>query len=140
MDKREKIIKQLEKIMMESDIDMYNKIRAEREMNNDVDNLVFLGNIDNINILNNISIDTEEYEGYIPFVWVEQEQDFLYFINNKWEDSEKMKNVDIYEDDDISIILNMQTDKVVVNPKKPGATISIDEKLQGAQIVQKNLN
>ena len=129
MDKREKIIKQLEKIMMESDIDMYNKIRAEREMNNDVDNLVFLGNIDNINILNNISIDTEEYEGYIPFVWVEQEQDFLYFINNKWEDSEKMKNVDIYEDDDISIILNMQTDKVVVNPKKPGVTISIDEKL-----------
>ena len=129
MDKREKIIKQLEKIMMESDIDMYNKIRAEREMNNDVDNLIFLGNIENMNILNDINIDTKEYDGYVPFVWVDQEQEFMYFINNKWEKAEKMKSVDVYEDDDIAITLNMETDKVSINPKKSGVTINIDEKL-----------
>lgn len=130
MDKREKIINQLEKIMMESDmVDMYNKIRAEREMDNNIDNVIFLGNIENTNILNDISIDTKEYEGYIPFVWVEQDQEFMYFINNKWETSEKLKSVEVYEDEDITITLNMQTDKVIVNPKKPGVTINIDEKL-----------
>ena len=127
MDKREKIIKQLEKIMMESDIDMYNKIRAEREMNNDVDNLIFLGNIENVDMLNDMIVDTEDYN--VPFVWVEQEQEFMYFINNKWEKSEKMKSVDVYEDEDIAITLNMETDKVSINPKKPGVTIDIDEKL-----------
>lgn len=129
MDKREKIIKQLEKIMMESDMDMYNKIRAEREMNNDVDNLIFLGNIENMNILNDINIDAKEYEGYIPFVWVDQEQEFMYFIDNKWEKAEKMKSVEVYEDEDIAITLNMETDKVIVNPKKPGVTINVGEKL-----------
>jgi len=113
MDKREKIIKQLEKIMMESDIDMYNKIRAEREIENDVDNLVFLGNIENVDILNDISIDTKEYEGYIPFVWIDRDQEFMYFINNKWENAEKMKSVQVYEDEDIVITLNMETDKVI---------------------------
>ena len=127
MDKREKIIKQLEKIMMESDMDMYNKIRAEREMNNDVDNLIFLGNIENVDMLNDMIVDTEDYS--IPFVWVEEEQEFMYLINNKWEKSEKMKSVDVYEDEDISITLNMETDKVSINPKKPGDTINIDEKL-----------
>lgn len=129
MDKREKIIKQLEKIMMESDMDMYNKIRAEREMNNDVDNLIFLGNIENMSILNDINIDTKEYDGYIPFVWVDQEQEFMYFIDNKWEKAEKMKSVEVYEDEDIAITLNMETDKVIVNPKKPGVTINVGEKL-----------
>lgn len=129
MDKREKIIKQLEKIMMESDIDMYNKIRAEREIENDVDNLVFLGNIENVDILNDISIDTKEYEGYIPFVWIDRDQEFMYFINNKWENAEKMKSVQVYEDEDIVITLNMETDKVIINPKKPGVTIKVGEKL-----------
>lgn len=127
MDKREKIIKQLEKIMMESDIDMYNKIRAEREMENDVNNLIFLGNIENVDKLNDIIVDTEDYN--VPFVWLEQEQEFMYFINNKWEKSEKMKSVGVYEDEDIAITLNMETDKVSINPKKPGVTIDIDEKL-----------
>ena len=127
MDKREKIIKQLEKIMMESDMDMYNKIRAEREMDNDVDNLIFLGNVENVDMLNDMVIDTEDYN--VPFVWVEHEQEFMYFINNKWEKSEKMKSVDVYEDEDIAITLNMETDKVSINPKKPGVTINIDEKL-----------
>lgn len=127
MDKREKIIKQLEKIMMESDMDMYNKIRAEREMNNDVDNLIFLGNIENVDMLNDMIVDTEDYN--VPFVWVEEEQEFMYFINNKWEKSEKMKSVDVYEDDDIAITLNMETDKVSINPKKPGVTIDVGEKL-----------
>lgn len=127
MDKREKIIKQLEKIMMESDMDMYNKIRAEREMNNDVDNLIFLGNIENVDMLNDMIVDTEDYS--IPFVWVEQEQEFMYLINNKWEKSEKMRSVDVYEDEDIVITLNMETDKVTINPKKPGVTIKVGEKL-----------
>lgn len=127
MDKREKIIKQLEKIMMESDMDMYNKIRAEREMNNDVDNLIFLGNVENVDMLNDMIIDTEDYS--VPFVWVEQEQEFMYFINNKWEKSEKMKSVDVYEDEDIAITLNMETDKVSINPKKPGVIIDVGEKL-----------
>lgn len=127
MDKREKIMKQLEKIMMESDMDMYNKIRAEREMNNDVDNLIFLGNIENVDMLNDMIVDTEDYN--VPFVWVEEEQEFMYFINNKWEKSEKMKSVDVYEDEDIAITLNMETDKVSINPKKPGVIINIDEKL-----------
>lgn len=127
MDKREKIIKQLEKIMMESDMDMYNKIRAEREMKNDVNNLIFLGNIENVDMLKDMIVDVEDYN--IPFVWVEQEQEFMYFINNKWEKPEKMKSVGVYEDDDIAITLNMETDKVNINPKQPGVTIDIDEKL-----------
>lgn len=140
MDKKTSIKKQLTKILMEDSDDMYNKIRGAREMEerennqgqigNNVDDLMYLGMIDSSDVLGEINLDTKQYgENTVPFIWLNTEQEFVYYIDGKWQTSDQLNIVNVYADDEIKIEMNIKTDKVLVKPVKTGVAIDIDKKL-----------
>lgn len=140
MDKKTSIKKQLTKILMGDNDDMYNKIRGAREMEerennqeqlgNNVDDLMYLGMIDSSDVLGEINLDTKQYgENTVPFVWLNTEQEFVYYIDGKWQTSDQLNIVNVYADDEIKIEMNIKTDKVLVKPVKTGVAIDIDKKL-----------
>lgn len=120
---------------------MYNKIRGEREMTEDKEickkeminnpnNLMYLGEINDEEGLINVITDVDSYDDkYIPFVWLNDVQEFMYYMDGKWQTSKEMNIVDVYSDEEIKVSVDIKNDKIMVNPVKTGSMIDIDKKI-----------
>ena len=119
------------------DDEVYNKIRAAREMEGNKDNLIYLGSIEKYDDLKKIDVDSYKTDIYdILVVWVDKANRFFYYLDNEWVTEKETESVKVYEDDELIIEIDVDSKKMQIQPLIPFYNIEFDHEKIAAIVSQ----
>ena len=119
------------------DDEVYNKIRAAREMEGNKDNLIYLGSIEKYDDLKKIDVDSYKTDVYdILVVWVDKANRFYYYLDNEWVTEKETESVKVYEDDEMIIEIDIESKEMKIQPLIPFYNIEFDHEKVAAIVSQ----
>ena len=119
------------------DDEVYNKIRAAREMEGNKDNLIYLGSIEKYTDLKKIDVDNYKTDVYdILVVWVDKANRFYYYLDNEWVTEKETESVKVYEDDEMIIEIDVDSKEMKIQPLIPFYNIEFDHEKIAAIVSQ----
>ena len=119
------------------DDEVYNKIRAAREMEGNKDNLIYLGSIEKYADLKKIDVDSYKTDIYdILVVWVDKANKFFYYLDNEWVTEKETESVKVYEDDEMIIEIDVDSKEMKIQPLIPFYNIEFDHEKVAAIVSQ----
>ena len=119
------------------DDEVYNKIRAAREMEGNKDNLIYLGSIEKYDDLKKIDVDSYKTDIYdILVVWVDKANRFYYYLDNEWLTEKETESVKVYEDDEMIIEIDIESKEMKIQPLIPFYNIEFDHEKIAAIVSQ----
>ena len=119
------------------DDEVYNKIRAAREMEGSKDNLIYLGSIERYDDLKKIDVSNYKTDVYdILVVWVDKANRFYYYLDNGWVTEKETESVKVYEDDEMIIELDVESKEMKIQPLIPFYNIEFDHEKIAAIVSQ----
>ena len=119
------------------DDEVYNKIRAAREMEGNKDNLIYLGSIEKYADLKKIDVDSYKTDIYdILVVWVDKANKFFYYLDNEWVTEKETESVKVYEDDEMIIEIDVDSKEMKIQPLIPFYNIEFDHEKIAAIVSQ----
>lgn len=119
------------------DDEVYNKIRAAREMEGNKDNLIYLGSIEKYTDLKKIDVDSYKTDIYdILVVWVDKANKFFYYLDNEWVTEKETESVKVYEDDEMIIEIDVDSKEMKIQPLIPFYNIEFDHEKIAAIVSQ----
>lgn len=119
------------------DDEVYNKIRAAREMEGNKDNLIYLGSIERYDDLKKIDVSKYKTDVYdILVVWVDRANKFFYYLDDEWVTEKETEYVKVYEDDEMILELDVNSKEIKIQPLIPFYSIEFDHEKIAAIVSQ----
>lgn len=119
------------------DDEVYNKIRAAREMEGNKDNLIYLGSIERYDDLKKIDVSNYKTDVYdILVVWVDRANKFFYYLDDEWVTEKETEYVKVYEDDEMIIEIDVESKEMNIQPLIPFYNIEFDHEKIAAIVSQ----
>ena len=119
------------------DDEVYNKIRAAREMEGNKDNLIYLGSIEKYDDLKKIDVGKYKTDVYdILVVWVDRANKFLYYLDDEWVTEKETEYVKVYEDDEMILEIDVNSKEIKIQPLIPFYSIEFDHEKIAAIVSQ----
>ena len=119
------------------DDEVYNKIRAAREMEGNKDNLIYLGSIERYDDLKKIDVSKYKTDVYdILVVWVDRANKFFYYLDNEWVTEKETEYVKVYEDDEMILEIDVNSKEIKIQPLIPFYSIEFDHEKIAAIVSQ----
>lgn len=119
------------------DDEVYNKIRAAREMEGNKDNLIYLGSIEKYDDLKKIDVSNYKTDVYdILVVWVDRANKFFYYLDDEWVTEKETEYVKVYEDDEMILELDVNSKEIKIQPLIPFYSIEFDHEKIAAIVSQ----
>lgn len=119
------------------DDEVYNKIRAAREMEGNKDNLIYLGSIERYDDLKKIDVSKYKTDVYdILVVWVDRANKFFYYLDDEWVTEKETEYVKVYEDDEMIIEIDVESKEMNIQPLIPFYNIEFDHEKIAAIVSQ----
>lgn len=119
------------------DDEVYNKIRAAREMEGNKDNLIYLGSIERYDDLKKIDVSKYKTDIYdILVVWVDRANKFFYYLDDEWVTEKETEYVKVYEDDEMILELDVNSKEIKIQPLIPFYSIEFDHEKIAAIVSQ----
>ena len=119
------------------DDEVYNKIRAAREMEGNKDNLIYLGSIEKYDDLKKIDASKYKTDVYdILVVWVDRANKFFYYLDDEWVTEKETEYVKVYEDDEMILEIDVNSKEIKIQPLIPFYSIEFDHEKIAAIVSQ----
>ena len=119
------------------DDEVYNKIRAAREMEGNKDNLIYLGSIERYDDLEKIDVSKYKTDVYdILVVWVDRANKFFYYLDDEWVTEKETEYVKVYEDDEMILEIDVNSKEIKIQPLIPFYSIEFDHEKIAAIVSQ----
>ena len=119
------------------DDEVYNKIRAAREMEGNKDNLIYLGSIERYDDLEKIDVSKYKTDVYdILVVWVDRANKFFYYLDDEWVTEKETEYVKVYEDDEMILEIDVNSKEIKIQPLIPFYNIEFDHEKIAAIVSQ----
>lgn len=119
------------------DDEVYNKIRAAREMEGNKDNLIYLGSIEKYDDLKKIDVSKYKTDVYdILVVWVDRANKFFYYLDDEWVTEKETEYVKVYEDDEMILEIDVNSKEIKIQPLIPFYSIEFDHEKIAAIVSQ----